>query len=139
MGVRVAYGKRDHVTAAINNGVIPIDSIIIAKDDDHSAGLMFYDKSSNLIHIVAKTKFASMEEAFDYAAVKGGVGTVVTALDGDKYSAYIVQPGGELEPIGGGVFRRTNSTICWSVSGVWRRQLTLMRIRLFWTVFPKHR
>ena len=43
MGIRVAYGKKDNIEAAIMAGVIPKDSIIFTSDQDESTEIFFYD------------------------------------------------------------------------------------------------
>ena len=42
MGVRVAYGKKGRISAAIASGTIPRDSLIITSDSKESE-LYFYD------------------------------------------------------------------------------------------------
>lgn len=103
MGIRVAYGNRNNIGAAISSGVVPKDSIIITKDDDYSAELFFYDVETKLKHIVAKTKFGSVEDALLYAISNSVSGNVVTVLEDGKYRAYVVQPDGGLEPIDTGL------------------------------------
>lgn len=112
MAIRVAYGEKDGVSAAIESGVIPQDSIIITKpDDSDSSELMFYDKASVLAHIVAKTKFDSTDEAIEYAMANSRIGGVITILQGGKYTAYMVQADFSLTPIGAGdVPVATNTT-----------------------------
>lgn len=102
MGIRAAYGPRNSIQTAINNGIIPIDSIIITSDDPRNAELMFYDDKTTLKHIVAKTKFDSTDEALQYAAATSCSGNVVTVLESGKYRAYVVQDDNTLSPIGTG-------------------------------------
>lgn len=75
MGVRVAYGQRKNVSAAIASGVIPNETIIITKDDSDSE-LLFYDANSNLRTIAERTRFDTLEEAEAWAKQYPCVGFV---------------------------------------------------------------
>ena len=48
---RIAYGKKTSVQTAIDNGVIPTDTIIITKGDMDSE-MLFYDADGNLIEAI---------------------------------------------------------------------------------------
>lgn len=102
MGIRVAYGPRNNIKAAIANGIVPVDSIIITSDEQNTAELMFYDDKTKLKHIVSKTKFGSVDAAMQYAAENSCAGNIITILDGGKYQAFIVQPDNTLSPVGSG-------------------------------------
>lgn len=103
MAVRVSYGNKASVAAAIQSGIIPKDSIIITKlDASGSSELMFYDKDAVLAHIVSKTKFGSVTEAVAYAKANSQVGGIVTILENGRYTAYVVQADFSLAPFGVG-------------------------------------
>lgn len=102
MGIPIAYGPKANIKSAINSGIIPPDSVIITSDDPNSAELMFYDTATNLKHIVAKTKFNSLDEAIEYAVANECAGVVITVLSGNTYKAYIIQPDGTLTPLESG-------------------------------------
>lgn len=102
MGIRVAYGPRNNIKAAIANGIVPVDSIIITSDEQNTAELMFYDDKTTLKHIVSKTKFDSVDDAMRYAAENSCSGNIVTVLESGKYQAFIVQPDNTLSPVGSG-------------------------------------
>lgn len=102
MAIRVSYGKKDNIDAAIQSGIIPKDSIIITSDDPSGAEMMFYDKEAVMAHIVAQTKFGSVDEAIEYARANSQAGKVITVLEGEKYTSYLVQPDYSITKIGGG-------------------------------------
>lgn len=112
MAIRVSYGAKDSVAAAIQSGIIPKDSIIITRPDNSgSSELMFYDKDSALTRIVTKSEFASTDEAVEYAKANSRVGGVITVLQGGRYVAYTVQADFSLLPMGAGeVPMATNTT-----------------------------
>lgn len=105
MGIRVAYGNRSGIDDAIASGIIPMDSIIIGKYGDDEAELFFYDKTANMRHIVAQTRFESADEAIEYAIAHSEVGQTVTVLTDGVYTAYTVQPDFSLREMGMGKFR----------------------------------
>lgn len=116
MGIRVSYGDRSGISAAIESGVIPEDSFIIGTYGNDEAELMFYDKHTNIRHIVAQTRFDSKDEAIAYAISHSEVGNTVTVLEDSVYTAYVVQPDFSLKELGMGKFRP--ETIEELVSGV---------------------
>lgn len=105
MGIRVAYGNRSGINDAIASGIIPMDSIIIGKYGDDEAELLFYDKTANVRHIVAQTRFDSADEAIAYAIAHSEIGQIVTVLNDGVYTAYTVQPDFSLREMGMGKFR----------------------------------
>lgn len=105
MGIRVACGKETSIQTAIQNGIIPKDSIIITNDDQHKAELMFYDAAANLRHIVARTQFASCDEAIAYALANSLAGQIVTVLKDGAYTTCVVQPDFSLQEVGMGRFQ----------------------------------
>lgn len=48
MGIRVAYGKKENIQAAILNGAIPKDSIIFTSDHEDTTEIFFYDAFGSL-------------------------------------------------------------------------------------------
>lgn len=55
MGVRVAYGKKGRISAAIASGTIPKDSLIITSDSKESE-LYFYDANGEMKNISGATR-----------------------------------------------------------------------------------
>jgi len=102
MGVNIAYGKSEKIQEAIANGIIPVDSIIITKDNDTEAELFFYDSETKLKHIVANNKFSSADAALEYATLESRAGNIITVLVDERYHAYMVQPDGTLSSLGSG-------------------------------------
>ena len=56
MGVRVAYGKKGRISAAIASGTIPKDSLIITSDSKESE-LYFYDANGEMKNISERKQF----------------------------------------------------------------------------------
>lgn len=102
MNAQLAYGANDRVSTAIQNGLIPSNSIIIAKLDDGSAGLSYYDTDAVLKHIVTQSRFDSEDDAVAYLSNQPCYGKVITILEDNSYSAYVVQSDNSLSPIGSG-------------------------------------
>ena len=102
MGVQFAYGKLGDINDAILNGVIPRNSIIVTRDDETEAGLLFYDTEAILKGIVYKTRFKNDEEALAYIAANDMVGRTITLLENGRYNAYSVQVDGSLSAIEAG-------------------------------------
>lgn len=48
MGIRVAYGKKENIQAAILSGAIPKDSIIFTSDHEDTTEIFFYDAFGSL-------------------------------------------------------------------------------------------
>lgn len=48
MGIRVAYGKKENIQAAILSGAIPKDSIIFTSDNEDTTEIFFYDAFGSL-------------------------------------------------------------------------------------------
>ena len=62
MGVRVAYGKKGRISAAIASGTIPRDSLIITSDSKESE-LYFYDANGEMKNISERKQFETLTEA----------------------------------------------------------------------------
>lgn len=97
MGVRVAYGRREKIPAAIESGAVPKDSIIITKDDE--AELLFYDASGKLVNIHDRTRFETTTEALAWIKKHGSVGSIITIHNGTDWIPFIVQDGFTLSPL----------------------------------------
>ena len=89
MAVRVAYGKKTGINAAISNGTIPKDSIIITKDGVE-AELLFYDSDGNLKNIAERTRFTSIQEAEKWINDYPCDGLVLTIYNGTNWKPYVV-------------------------------------------------
>lgn len=98
MGVRVAYGKKDKISAAIISGVIPKDSLIITSDSKESE-LYFYDSDGNLKSISERTRFGTLTEARAWAKTYDCVGHIFSVYNGSDWVPYIVDASGQLSPI----------------------------------------
>lgn len=61
MGVRVAYGKKGRISAAIASGTIPKDSLIITSDSKESE-LYFYDANGEMKNISERKQFETLTE-----------------------------------------------------------------------------
>lgn len=97
MGVRVAYGRREKIPAAIESGVVPKDSLIITKDDE--AELLFYDALGNLVNIHERTRFETTTEALTWIKKNGRVGNIITIHNGTDWEPFVVQDGYTLSPL----------------------------------------
>lgn len=102
MGVRVAYGSRDKVKVAIEQNIIPKDSIIIT--DNPEAEMFFYDVDGNMRIISERNRFESLTEAKIWALKYPCAGHIFAIQNGSEWLPYIVSSEGELKPIisGGG-------------------------------------
>lgn len=55
MGIRVAYGKKENIQAAILSGAIPKDSIIFTSDHEDTTEIFFYDAFGSLKSATAES------------------------------------------------------------------------------------
>lgn len=55
MGIRVAYGKKENIQAAILSGAIPKDSIIFTSDQEETTEIFFYDAFGSLKSATTET------------------------------------------------------------------------------------
>ena len=94
---RVAYGKRTGVQSAIDNGVIPKDTLIITKGDSDSE-MLFYDTDGNLFPLAERTRFETLTEAEQWAKNYPCVGFIFTVQNGSEWMPYIVQSDNSLTP-----------------------------------------
>lgn len=102
MNAQLAYGAYDRVEAAIADGLIPANSIIIEKFEDGSAGLAYHDSESILKHIVSKTQFDSTDDAVTYLSSQSCIGKIITILEDNTYNAYLVQADNSLSSLKSG-------------------------------------
>lgn len=101
MSVRVAYGKRKNIDAAITGGTIPKGTMIITRDERESE-LFFYDTDGSLKEIAEKNRFETMTDAKAWVNKYPSAGNVITVHNGSDWIPYIVQDDNSLVPIEGG-------------------------------------
>ncbi len=106
MSVRVAHGKRENLSSAIEKGVVPKDSIIITRDADPE--LLFYNVDGELVNIHDKTRFETTTEAVAWVKKYGHSGQTVTIHNGADWALYIVQDDFSLSPLNSGAGEITN-------------------------------
>lgn len=94
---RVAYGKKTNVQEAIDNGTIPVDTLIITKGD-MDPEMLFYDADGNLMPIAERTRFETLTEAEQWAKNYPCVGFIFTVQNGSEWMPYIVQNDNSLSP-----------------------------------------
>lgn len=94
---RVAYGKKTNVQEAIDNGTIPVDTLIITKGD-MDPEMLFYDADGNLMPIAERTRFETLTEAEQWAKNYPCVGFIFTVQNGSEWMPYIVQSDNSLTP-----------------------------------------
>jgi len=107
LAVRVAYGKKHNVASAINDGVIPKESIILTSDEDASE-ILFYDKNGELKTYVERTRFETITEAELWVNKYPCTGCIFTIQNGAEWLPYIVQNDNSLTPFKGNVTDVTN-------------------------------
>lgn len=73
MGIRVAYGKKESIQAAILSGAIPKESIIFTSDNEDTTEIFFYDAFGSLKS--AATNSGIGEEELDALAEKVAANT----------------------------------------------------------------
>lgn len=100
MAVRIAYGGKDNIDAAIESGTIPADSIIITKDGNEPE-MMFYDRFGTLKLIEERNRFETFSEAQAWAKKYNCAGHIFSIQNGADWVPYIVQTDGSLSTIKG--------------------------------------
>ena len=95
MGVRVAYGKKGRISAAIASGTIPKDSLIITSDSKESE-LYFYDANGEMKNISELTEAQAWVKTYDCA------GHIISVHNGSDWVPYIVSADGKLSPVNTG-------------------------------------
>lgn len=101
MGVRVAYGKKGKISAAIASGVIPKDSLIITSDSNESE-LYFYDVNGKLKNISERRQFGTLAEAQAWVNTYDCAGHIISVHNGSDWAPYIVTSDGVLSPLNSG-------------------------------------
>ena len=76
MGVRVAYGKKGRISAAIASGTIPRDSLIITSDSKESE-LYFYDANGEMKNISERKQFETLTEAQSWVKTYDCAGHII--------------------------------------------------------------
>lgn len=95
----VAYGRRENILPAIEDHIIPPNTIILTEDSEE---IFFYDDSGNLRTYKEKQEFESYRAAQQWVSQYGCQGNIITIHENNKCEAYIVNYDGILEPIGSG-------------------------------------
>lgn len=101
MGVRVAYGKKGKIPAAISSSVIPKDCLIITSDNKESE-LYFYDANGEIKNISERKQFETLTEAQDWIKAYNCAGHIITVHNGSDWIPYIVSTEGKLSPVSTG-------------------------------------
>ncbi len=81
MGVRVAYGKKGRISAAIASGTIPKDSLIITSDSKESE-LYFYDANGEMKNISERKQFETLTEAQAWVKTYDCAGHIISDHNG---------------------------------------------------------
>lgn len=100
MGVRVAYGQKTNLQTAINNGLVPTDTIVITRGE-YDSEMLFYDVDGNLVPIAERTRFETLTEAEQWAKTYPCVGFIFSVQNGSEWMPYIVQNDNSLTPFKG--------------------------------------
>lgn len=101
MGVRVAYGKKGRISAAIASGTIPKDSLIITSDNKESE-LYFYDANGEMKNISERKQFETLTEAQAWVKTYDCAGHIISVHNGSDWVPYIVSADGKLSPVNTG-------------------------------------
>lgn len=104
MAIKVAYGSKDGILAAINAGGIPTGNFAVTKD---SSEFFFYGTDGHLHQITQKDQFSSMEEANAWIHKYDCTGQIISIQSDDIWGAYIVENDNELTLIAGDAVVRT--------------------------------
>lgn len=107
MSIKVAYGSKDGVLAAISAGGVPKGSFAVSRD---SSELYFYGTDGGLHHISKKNQFNSMEEANAWIHKYDCTGQIISIQSNDIWGAYIVENDKELTLIAGDAVVKTYKT-----------------------------
>lgn len=98
MGVNFAFGDYENFHAAINAGIIPSDCFIVLRSNG-DAEFLFLDRDNNLVSIVDRNRFESIDEAMSYASDSRLSGKTISVFDGEQWRLYIIQADGSMEPV----------------------------------------
>lgn len=100
ISVKVAYGNRDKINLAIENGDIPKNTIIITSDTESE--LLYYDSGENLKQVSKRYKFETFTEAEEYIKKYSCVGYMFSIHNGSGWAIYIVDDDNNLKPVSNG-------------------------------------
>lgn len=96
---KVAYGKRENISYAIEKEIIPPGCIILTEDSDE---IFFYDLNRRLRTYEQKYKFQSREEADEWLEDHECPGQIFSVHEADKCNLYVVNYNNQLEKIESG-------------------------------------
>lgn len=95
---KVAYGERDKIDGAIQNGLIPAGCIILTEDSNE---IFFYDLNKVLTPYEEKYKFSSLKEAEDWVSKYGCQGRIISVHEDNICNIYVVNYNGKLSKVSG--------------------------------------
>jgi hypothetical protein len=98
MGVNFAFGDYENFHAAISAGIIPSDCFIVLRSNG-DAEFLFLDRDNNLVSIVDRNRFESIDEAMSYASDSRLSGKTISVFDGAQWRLYIIQADGSMDPV----------------------------------------
>lgn len=116
MGVRVAYGKKGRISAAIASGTIPKDSLIITSDSKESE-LYFYDANGEMKNISERKQFETLTEAQAWVKTYDCAGHIISVHNGSDWVPYIVSADGKLSPVNAGDIKSVSDEFTVSAEG----------------------
>ena len=93
---KVAYGKRENISQAIEKEIIPPGCIIITEDSEE---IFFYDLNRRLKTYEQKYKFESLEEANDWLKDHECPGQIFSVHEVNKCNLYVVNYENKLEKV----------------------------------------
>ena len=96
MMAKIAYGKREDIQQAIDNGVIPENTTIITNETEPE--LLFYDKNKKLKTIDEKSRFYSLIEVSQWLEKYDCGGLFFSVYDKGKWTPYVINHENEMIP-----------------------------------------
>lgn len=93
---KVAYGRRDNISYAIEKEIIPPGCIILTEDSDE---IFFYDLNRRLSAYKKKDTFMSREEAEDWLSENDCSGQIFSVHEENKCNLYVVNYDNQLEKV----------------------------------------
>lgn len=93
---KIAYGKREDIQQAIDNGVIPENTTIITNETEPE--LLFYDKNKKLKTIDEKSRFYSLIEVSQWLEKYDCGGLFFSVYDKGKWTPYVINHENEMIP-----------------------------------------
>lgn len=95
----IAYGKKENIQGAIDEEVIKQNTLIVTKDIDDPE-LYYYDAYGNILPIVVRTRFDSLNEAEEWVRRYPCPGKIITIKDeNDTYTPCVVLDDGAIVPL----------------------------------------